>query len=141
VPTGGNLQFLPKGHTFIGWGQSWFYSEYAGPKSMVYDAAMPKPDMSYRAFKAQWTGLPGFGPAFAARKGKVYVSWNGATGVSKWRVLAGKSKSKLKAVASAKRSGFETAIRTKARGPYFQVEALNAKGKVVGKSGIKKVSG
>ncbi len=141
VPTSGNVQFLPKGHTFIGWGQSWFYSEYAGPKSMVYDAAMPRPDMSYRAYKAQWTGTPGYGPAFAVRKGKVYVSWNGATGVSKWRVLAGKSKSKLKPVASAKRSGFETGIRTKAHGPYFQVEALNGKGKVVGKSGIKKVSG
>jgi hypothetical protein len=141
VPTSGNVQFLPKGHTFIGWGQSWFYSEYAGPKSMVYDAAMPKPDMSYRAYKAQWSGLPSFGPAFAVRKGKVYISWNGATGVAKWRVFAGKSKSKLKPVASGKRKGFETALRTKAHGPYFQVKAYDAHGHLLGESGVKKVSG
>jgi hypothetical protein len=108
---------------------------------MIYDAAMPKPDLSYRAYKAQWVGMPSFGPAFAVRRGKVYISWNGATGVAKWRVFAGKSKSKLKAVAAVKRSGFETAVRTKARGPYFRVKAYNGKGQVVGESGIKKVSG
>lgn len=143
VPTSGSLRFLSNGHAFIGWGQSYYYSEYAGPKSLVYDAAMPKPDMSYRANKAKWTGTPSYGPAFAVRKskGKVYISWNGATGVAKWRVLAGKSKSKLKSVASGKRTGFETTLRTKARGPYFQVKAYDAHGHLLGKSGIKKVSG
>ncbi len=65
--------------------------------------------------------------------GTVYASWNGATLVASWRVLAGASAKALHPVASAPRSGFETAIPLPAgvSGPYVTVQALDAAGQVL----------
>ena len=64
----------------------------------------------------------------------VYASWNGATAVADWRVLAGPSASALKPVASAPRSGFETAISTAQHGAVVEVQALDQAGHVLGSS-------
>lgn len=145
VPTAGSFRFLSNGHVFIGWGQSPYYSEHTNAGGLLYDAAMPRPDMSYRAWKAKWVGTPSsYGPAFAVRfrsgKTTAYVSWNGATKVASWRVFAGKSSSSLKSVGHAKKNGFETSIRASSRGPYFQVKAYDAQGHFLGMSGVKKIS-
>jgi hypothetical protein len=58
----------------------------------------------------------------------VYVSWNGATGVRRWRVLAG---TPPRAVADAAKDGFETAIPVRSDATRFRVEALDAKGRVL----------
>ena len=70
--------------------------------------------------------------------GTVYVSWNGATEVASWRVLAGAPSSSLRAVVQAARSGFETSIVLPAgtSGPYLQVQALGAAGQVLGTSAV-----
>ncbi len=73
----------------------------------------------------------------APSKGKatIYASWNGATGVSAWRVLAGSSSSHLATVAGkTNRTGFETAIKLSKTYAAYEVEALNSKGKVIGTS-------
>jgi hypothetical protein len=62
----------------------------------------------------------------------VYASWNGATQVTGWRVLAGAGQ--LRAVASAPRRGFETAITVPGRPASFEVQALGAGGRVLGTS-------
>ncbi len=64
----------------------------------------------------------------------VYASWNGATEVASWRVLAGPSPSQLAPVASAAKSGFETTIATPGPEPYVAVQALNSAGAVLGTS-------
>ena len=64
----------------------------------------------------------------------VYASWNGATGVSAWRVLAGRTPATLGAVASAPASGFETAIAVPGGHANFAVQALDAAGNVLGTS-------
>ena len=64
----------------------------------------------------------------------VYASWNGATEIASWQVLAGPSPKQLTAVASGARSGFETAIATPGPEAYVQVQALNASGGVLGTS-------
>ncbi len=66
----------------------------------------------------------------------MYASWNGATQVSAWRVLAGASPHGLKAVAEGPRTRFETAIGLPAgtAGPYVAVQALDASGRVLGTS-------
>ncbi len=46
----------------------------------------------------------------AGGKTTVYASWNGATEVASWRVLAGPSAGRRTVVATAAKSGFETAI-------------------------------
>jgi hypothetical protein len=132
VPTAGSFQTLADGHAFIGWGQSYFYSEHS-KKGMVYDAAMPQTDMSYRAVKAPWRGTPFYKPNAAARKAKskitVYASWNGATTVASWKVFAGKTATTVTKLAGhAKNSGFETAIHVTNKGPYYRVQAFDSHG-------------
>jgi hypothetical protein len=64
----------------------------------------------------------------------VYVSWNGDTRTASWRLLAGTSAATLAPVATATRSGFETALTPPSPAPYFAVEALDASGAVIGAS-------
>ena len=73
----------------------------------------------------------------------MYASWNGATDVASWRVLAGSSPATLTPARSAPRSGFETAISLPAAiaGPYLAVQALDGSGAVLGVSPAVKISG
>jgi hypothetical protein len=145
ILTLGSYRVVSGGHAFIGWGQSPYYSEYTAKGSMIYDAALPKSDDSYRTLKFQWVGTPkakAIGIAVLKSKGSkptVFASWNGATKVAKWKVLAGKSKSKVnKAAGSAVKTSFETAIQATKSGPYFKVEALDSHGHVLGTSRVVK---
>ena len=129
----------------MGWGQSPYYSEYTNKGGLLYDAAMPKGDVSYRALKAKWTGLPGtkaLGVAVRKVGGKpvVYASWNGATTVAKWKVLAGKKAGSVKTAAgTASWAGFETPITASKAGPYFKVQALDSHGHILGTSKVVKL--
>ena len=70
----------------------------------------------------------------ARREEVVYVSWNGATDVESWTVLAGKSPSTLTPTGSQPRSGFETMISVNSEGPYFAVTAQDGSGRQLGRS-------
>jgi hypothetical protein len=59
----------------------------------------------------------------------VYASWNGATDVSSWRVKVGQT-----TIATAARTGFETAIRVQSQATGFSVQALDSHGRVLGTS-------
>ena len=64
----------------------------------------------------------------------VYASWNGATEVNTWTVLAGKTADALAKAGSQRRSGFETMITVNSAGPYFAVTAQDAGHHVLGQS-------
>ena len=138
----GNLQALPNGNWFLGWGQIPDFSELSSTGQLLFDAHFPSGEQSYRDFRFDWTGAPAHPPSFAvqaAGAGKtvastVYASWNGATLVASWRVLAGSSAKSLKIVALGPRTGFETAIALPrgTQGPYVTVQALDAAGRVLG---------
>jgi Arylsulfotransferase (ASST) len=136
----GDVQPLPSGNLFIGWGAEPWFSEFSSSGQLLFDAHMPPGDQSYRAYRFPWTGTPTGAPAVAASASSssapvtVYASWNGATEVASWRVLAGPSAKQLAPVASGARSGFETAIATPGAEAYVQVQALNAAGAVLGTS-------
>lgn len=137
----GDVQALANGDWFVGWGQEPFFSEFGPQGQLLFDAHFPAHDESYRAFSFAWTGTPAHPPAFAIQAGgatgtTVYTSWNGATLVTSWRLLAGASASSLSTVAQVPRSGFETAIPVPAGtvGPYVAVQALGAEGQVLGSS-------
>lgn len=139
----GSMQALANGDWFLGWGQEPHFSEFGPEGQLLFDAHFPAHDQSYRAFRFVWTGTPAHPPAFAfqaggAAGGTVYASWNGATLVSSWKVLAGASASSLRTVAQAPRSGFETAIPIPAAavGRYLAVQALSAGGQVLGTSAL-----
>jgi Arylsulfotransferase (ASST) len=137
----GNLQALPNGDWFLGWGQVPDFSELSASGQLLFDAHFPGRTQSYRDFRFSWTGTPAHPPAFtvqaaaAAASGgaTVYASWNGATLVAGWRVLAGPSATSLQAVAQVARGGFETAIQLPAgtTGPFVTVQALDADGHVL----------
>jgi hypothetical protein len=135
----GNMQLLPHGDWFLGWGQEPELSEFDPAGRLVFDAQLPAHTQSYRSFRFAWTGIPGHAPAFSftpAGGGTVWASWNGATGVASWQVLSGPSPSRLSPVAQAARTGFETpiALPAGAQGPYLAVEALDAAGSSLGAS-------
>ena len=64
----------------------------------------------------------------------VYASWNGATEVAAWTVLAGTTAGALTQVGAQRRSGFETMITVNSPGRYFAVTADDASGRVLGRS-------
>jgi len=103
------------------------------------DGQFPIGDQSYRAFTADWTGHPTDKPAVVAEVNPaggstVYASWNGATELDTWTVLAGSFPGSLKQVGSQEHSGFETTITINTTGPYFAVTANDANGQVLGQS-------
>jgi hypothetical protein len=134
----GSAQLLPDGRMFVGWGTQPYFSEFAPDGRLLLDGQITKDHPSYRSFSYDWTGRPVDRPAVAARTrsggATVYASWNGATEVASWTVLAGSAKSSLKSVGSAPRVGFETAVDVSHRGPYFAVEPRDAAGRVLSRS-------
>ena len=66
----------------------------------------------------------------------VFASWNGATEVAKWRVLAGRAAGSLRPVATARRSGFETRVDLNTTATAFAVRALDSSGRTIGHSGV-----
>jgi hypothetical protein len=134
----GSAQLLPDGRMFIGWGTEPHFSEFAADGRLLLDGDITEGDPSYRAFAQNWTGHPTDRPAAAARYrsggATVYASWNGATEVRSWGVFAGRTAGNLHEIVTARKSGFETAIKVSNRGPYFAVQARDAKGNALAKS-------
>ncbi len=106
--------------------------------NLVYDASIPANNYTYRAYCNGWVGLPSYPPSFVVTLSNgqqvTYASWNGSTETTSWQVLSGRSPSTLSLVASAPKTDFETAIPVTSLGPYFQVQALNSLGQVIGVS-------
>jgi Arylsulfotransferase (ASST) len=138
--TQGNVQVLPNDNVFIGWGSDPLFSEFSRDGELLLHARFPPKDESYRAFRFPWSGHPGDDPALAVEAGSgdeitLYASWNGATEVDSWEVVAGPSPEKLAPIgSSAPREGFETAMRVSTREGYVGVEARDSSGRVLGTS-------
>jgi hypothetical protein len=134
-----NMQVLPNGNVFIGWGAAPVFSEFTEDGDLIFDGRYPHGGTSYRAYRFPWVGQPAEPPAVAVERGAgdvitAYASWNGATEVTTWRVLAGSSPSELLEVGTAPRAGFETEIEMTTSEPYIAVEALDAAGEALGAS-------
>ena len=129
----------PVGNVFVGFGAQPFFSEFSSKGRMLFDASLPQDDGSYRAYRFPWKATPRTRPDVAARRSgptavSVYASWNGATDVVRWQVLAGQSATSLAPVSSAARSDFETRIDVTSAATTFAVRALGAKGRVLATS-------
>ncbi len=134
----GSVQAMAGGGVFVGWGSQPYFSEFNAGGQLLYDAHWHGSYQSYRAYRFPWTGTPAAPPAIAVAGSasfaalSVYASWNGATEVASWRVLAGPSPTQLTPVASAAKSGFETTIATPGPAAYVAVQALSSAGAVLG---------
>lgn len=134
----GSVQVLANRDVFVGWGTAPTFSEYDHVGKQLFSGSFRSPIESYRAYRFPWVGHPTWAPAIAVRKASrhdaynLYVSWNGATQVARWRVLAGRSRrgpfKRLKTVAW---SSFEARTRVTTHDSYFEVQALDRSGKVL----------
>jgi Arylsulfotransferase (ASST) len=133
----GNVQSLSNGDKFVGWGQQAYFSEFNAKGQMIFDARFVDGNDSYRAYRELWEGTPQRPPAvIASTSGSlttVYMSWNGATTVSYWRVLAGSSPTSLQAITTEPKQGFETEVQIASQA-YVAVQALDARGRTLGTS-------
>jgi hypothetical protein len=130
----GNAQQLPGGDILLGWGQQPYFNEYTANGKLIFDGRFVGNTTNYRAYRFPWSGDPLTRPALAASGGRrpmAYASWNGATDVASWRVLGGSSAHSLRAVSTARRSGFETAIMLPHPQKYVAAQALNRAGHVL----------
>ncbi len=138
----GSVQILKDRNVFVGWGRQPDFSEYTSRGRQIFNASLPLNVYSYRAYRFQWKGQAQSPPSLAISNQsrgvvKVYVSWNGATAVSVWRARAGSRPGALRAIGHSPRTGFETVLTLRHPGRYLDVQALNARGQVIGTSGIR----
>src|SRR5918993_332934 len=122
----GNVQVLPNGGVFVGWGRALAISEFSHEGELLFDASLLRKNKSYRAFRFLWSGQPLDRPACVAKRAseeelRVYVSWNGATEVESWEVLTGPRVERLKSLGSVPRDGFETTMVVRTLDPYVAV--------------------
>jgi hypothetical protein len=133
----GNMQVLPNANVFIGWGRALAISEFSKDGELLFDARLPLQNRSYRAFRFPWNAHPSDRPAAVAERASeeevtLYASWNGATEVATWEVLAGPDPERLSPVGSVPRNGFETAMVVLTAEPYVGVRAKHRSGRVLG---------
>ncbi len=135
----GSLQTLPGGDVLAAFGSEPYFSEFTAGGRLVFDARLPIDDGTYRAFRYPWQATPTTKPALAAVRVstdqvRVSASWNGATRVARWKVLAGSGPGGLSTVASGPSTGFETTITVDTTSDTFAVSAVGANGRTLATS-------
>jgi hypothetical protein len=134
----GSVQLLPGGNVFVGWGETPRVSEFDRSGRLLFDAVLGEKYECYRAFRLPWRGRPAEAPALAlASHGServAYASWNGATDVHAWELLAGSSPKELRPMSRVRTSGFESALPLPTGGPCFAARALDRHGRMLGQS-------
>jgi hypothetical protein len=139
-PSQGDVQQLANSDRLVGFGQIGVVSEFSLTGKLTFQLTLPTAVESYRAFRFQWSATPKAPPiAYAVRASAttttVAASWNGATGVVSWQVLAGTSPTTLAPVGSPVASaGLETQVVEATVGPYVAVQAIGAGGTVLATS-------
>jgi hypothetical protein len=130
--TQGSMQLFDDGGSFVGWGGLHpEFSEFDADGGLVFDAKfLAKGVETYRAYRMPWRargeGRPAAVATSSGSDAVVYASWNGSTQVARWRVRP--------VGVTAPRTGFETTIRVPGAPSSVVVEALGARGRVLGRT-------
>jgi hypothetical protein len=136
----GNMQTLADGNVVVEFGGVPQMSEFSADGALLFDAHLPYDMASYRGYRHPWNGRPSSPPAVLATLNNtneetlVHMSWNGATEVASWRVLAGKLPGSLAAQATIAVSGFESSALLPKKYEYVAVQALSSDGRVLATS-------
>jgi hypothetical protein len=135
----GDLLNLGDGNWLMGYGGLPNFTEYDSSGNVLLDGTLGPDVQDFRTFLSPWSATPTTSPQIAAQGDgsggmNVEASWNGATSVASWRVLAGPSPSSLAVVATAPKSGFETTIAVKPATAYVEVVALDPSGATLSSS-------
>lgn len=145
----GSVQPLSNGNVFMGYGADAAFTEYTHDGDVVWDVQFGivgnTSVQSYRAYKQDWKAYPSYNPSIASTGNgtdntTVYMSWNGATEIATWAILASDSSSQLFNATdlwkNVTRAGFETSVDVESSHRYVRAAALNAKGEVLGATGV-----
>jgi outer membrane protein assembly factor BamB len=137
-PFMGNAQVLPNGNIVVGWGGLPYITEFRRDGSVQFDARLPGAGQNYRAFRLPWQARPHRPPRLvahtAAGRRRLYVSWNGATEVARWRLEAGPARNDLQPVLTRPKQGFETSFPSPRGARFATAVALDASGQILGRS-------
>jgi hypothetical protein len=141
----GNLQYLPNGNVFLGWGANAFVSESAPDGTPVLTAYFATTGaLHYRAKKFNFTSNPTDVPALysyahnTSAPTSFYSSWNGATEVANWTYYGGSSLTSMQKISTAAKKGFETVTEQPDFYQYTMVEAVASNGTALRNSSIMK---
>ncbi|KAI0484024.1 Arylsulfotransferase-domain-containing protein [Xylariaceae sp. FL0804] len=152
----GSVQVLDDGNVFVGWGRNPSFTEHTPDGETVFSvqfspwrsqATQQDGLDNYRAFRMDWKATPSWPPDIAVEQeagngsSTAYVSWNGATEVKYWALLASDTSSDIdgvdKVIATLPRSGFETTVPLGTDPPrYVRAAALDANHTILGSTGI-----
>ncbi|KAL4924939.1 arylsulfotransferase family protein [Aspergillus undulatus] len=147
----GNVQVLDdSGRVLVGWGHSAAYSQFSADGLLecnVHFGASAFFDfgrvVSYRIFKGDWVGNPQTRPDAAVIGDTAYVSWNGATEVTSWRLeswvpeeapnIRAPAVEEITVVSVFDKVSFETEVTLPAEldSPVFRFAALDRNGNVL----------
>lgn len=150
----GGIQMLKGGHAMVAWGDNPAFVEYNKDGVPVMDIQMGKIGVglqdgmnAYKVSRHRWQGEPSWPPSLAVdapsrstANATVYVSWNGATDVAQWAILAADAANDVSyyknVITQANRTGFETEISldNDVSRRYIGAAALSSSGDVMGAS-------
>ena len=134
----GNLQQLPNGNAFIGWGSNAFISESTADGTPIFYARLALTGaLHYRSFKFNFTSTPSDRPALYtyalddSASTAYYVSWNGATEVASWSFYSGSAPDNLTLVGNTRKNGFETVGTQPSYYAWTVAEAVASNGSAI----------
>lgn len=134
----GNVETMPGGDEFVEWGTTPWMSEYGTTGETIFDAHLPGGDDTYRAYRYPYRATPSAPPSLVVTGGATaplvaHLSWNGATGVQQWRLVAlSRSSSSGAPSLTVPDHWFETVVRLPAAWTSVRAEAIGAGGQVLG---------
>ncbi|PBP23733.1 hypothetical protein BUE80_DR005412 [Diplocarpon rosae] len=138
----GSVQVVNEtGNVLVGFGNSPTYVEFTAQGEVLcqahfaphltfelLDVGLAK---SYRIFKHAWVGRPKTRPDVKVTRGRVYVSWNGATEVTGWRLESAPATEErggeFVTIQEMNRDGFESSFALDRAQKYVRVVALDAR--------------
>ncbi|TDZ16179.1 hypothetical protein Cob_v010871 [Colletotrichum orbiculare MAFF 240422] len=139
----GSTVVLPNANILVGFGDASCFAEYTSDAKPCFQACLrdrSHPTL-YRVYKSPWVGRPLTEVAMVsfsrseASLTAFYVSWNGATEVSEWRIRGAlHPDGPYSEVIRAPKSGFETTVTAPRHLVRAYVEGLSADGEVLGRS-------
>lgn len=143
----GSAEILPNGNIFAAWSDFGYMSEHTRDNELVLEARFLSPRYAtYRAFKADFIGIPKEPPAIktfvvVSQNGSNYhmttsfVSWNGATEVASWRFFGWQDTTRsFVIIGTTPKIGFETVFSQKGAWRLLYVEAIATNGTTIGRS-------
>lgn len=166
----GGMHHLENGNALLGYGNEPGFTEFAPNGTVLWDVRFGPIGLdrntadNYRSLKLNWTGDPSWNPKIAAgppleqldlmigatsttltpsnvcTNDTAYFSWNGATRLSNWLILASNDSPNVTSLnqlwCTVPKAGFESNVRVGQIARYIRAVALSGEGDVLAASPV-----